>query len=137
MSETSSKQTKRNRKEYYTVKTNQINSSSHVFNVKIEKFVGGNHCCNVVVVMHVGCWNLITSFRLIQVGNNRNDHFRYFFRCPPPLNRGAHRLLIQEGGKRPRAPRFAQSSRLRFTCPEGHIDTAFGLNMSLDLMVIT
>ena len=27
------------------------------------------------------CWvdrNLITSVRLIQVGNNRNDHFRYF-----------------------------------------------------------
>ena len=23
-------------------------------------------------------WNLITSVRLIQVGNNRNDHFRYF-----------------------------------------------------------
>ena len=29
-------------------------------------------------VWHVGWWNLITSVRLIQVGNNRNDHFRYF-----------------------------------------------------------
>ena len=28
----------------------------------------------------------------------------------------AHRLLSQEGGKRPRKPRFAQ-----FTCPEGHL----------------
>ena len=29
-------------------------------------------------VWHVGWWKLITSVRLIQVGNNRNDHFRYF-----------------------------------------------------------
>ena len=29
-------------------------------------------------VWHVGWWHLITSVRLIQVGNNRNDHFRYF-----------------------------------------------------------
>ena len=29
-------------------------------------------------VWHVGWWNLITSVRLIQVVNNRNDHFRYF-----------------------------------------------------------
>ena len=29
-------------------------------------------------VWRVGWWNLITSVRLIQVGNNRNDHFRYF-----------------------------------------------------------
>ena len=29
-------------------------------------------------VWHVGWWNLITSVRLKQVGNNRNDHFRYF-----------------------------------------------------------
>ena len=28
-------------------------------------------------VWHVGWWNLITSVRLMQVGNNRNDHFRY------------------------------------------------------------
>ena len=29
-------------------------------------------------VWHVGWWNFITSVRLIQVGNNRNDHFMYF-----------------------------------------------------------
>ena len=29
-------------------------------------------------VWHDGWWKLITSVRLIQVGNNRNDHFRYF-----------------------------------------------------------
>ena len=29
-------------------------------------------------VWHVGWWNLITSVRLIQVGNNRNDYSRYF-----------------------------------------------------------
>ena len=40
-------------------------------------------------VWRVGWWNLITSVRLIQVGNNRNDHFRY----SRPLNRGV--LLIK------------------------------------------
>ena len=40
-------------------------------------------CClvsitNIEPVRHVGWWNLITSLHLIQVGNNRNDHFRYF-----------------------------------------------------------
>ena len=29
-------------------------------------------------VWHVGQWNLITSVCLIQVGNNINDHFKYF-----------------------------------------------------------
>ena len=29
-------------------------------------------------VWHVGWWHLITSVRLIQVGNNRNDYSRYF-----------------------------------------------------------
>ena len=29
-------------------------------------------------VWHVGWWKLITSVRLIEVGNNRNDNFRYF-----------------------------------------------------------
>ena len=29
-------------------------------------------------VWHVGWWNLVPSVRLIQVGNNRNDHSRYF-----------------------------------------------------------
>ena len=40
-------------------------------------------CClvsitNIEPVRHVGRWNLIRSLHLIQVGNNRNDHFRYF-----------------------------------------------------------
>ena len=35
-------------------------------------------------VWHVGWWNLIAS-RLIQVGNNRNDHFRYFLGVRVPL----------------------------------------------------
>ena len=39
------------------------------------KFVGGN--LSICGVWHVGWWNLITSVRLIQIGNNRNDHFRY------------------------------------------------------------
>ena len=30
-------------------------------------------------VWHVGWWNLIESVRLLQVGNNRNDHFRYMY----------------------------------------------------------
>ena len=29
-------------------------------------------------ILLVGSWSLITSVRLIQVGNNRNDHFGYF-----------------------------------------------------------
>ena len=29
-------------------------------------------------VWHIKWWNLITSVRLIQVRNNRNDYFRYF-----------------------------------------------------------
>ena len=39
----------------------------------------------------------------------------------------AHRLPNQEGGRRPREPRFAQSSRvLSFTCPEGHMTLPLG-----------
>ena len=44
--------------------------------VKIEKLVVGVFL--VSGVWHVGWWSLITSVRLIQVGNNRNDHFKYF-----------------------------------------------------------
>ena len=29
-------------------------------------------------VWHVGWWNSVTTVSLIQVGNNRNDHFRNF-----------------------------------------------------------
>ena len=48
-------------------------------------------------VWHVGWWNLITSVRLIRVGNNRNDHFIEFqvlFRCPRPLNRGVRLIKV-------------------------------------------
>ena len=44
--------------------------------VKIEKLVVGVFL--VSSVWHVGWWCLITSVCLIQVGNNRNDHFKYF-----------------------------------------------------------
>ena len=44
--------------------------------LKIEKFVVGAFL--VSGVWHVVWWSLITSVRLIQVGNNRNDHFKYF-----------------------------------------------------------
>ena len=39
--------------------------------------------------LDVGLWNLITSVRLIQVGNNRNT-----FRCPRPLNRGVRLIKV-------------------------------------------
>ena len=50
-------------------------------------------CClvsltNIEPVRHVGWWNLIRSLHLIQVGNNRNNHFRYF-------SGGVHIRLIQ------------------------------------------
>ena len=47
----------------------------------------------------------------------------------PPFQNSAiaHRLLNQEDGRRPREPRFAQSSReLSFTCPEGHMTLPLG-----------
>ena len=75
MSETSSIQTKQNRKQYCTVKLIKQVRQVTFFNVKIEKFVA---IFPISGVWHVGWWNLITSVRLIQVGNNRNDHFRYF-----------------------------------------------------------
>ena len=61
--------------------TNQICSSSHVFYCKNRKICGWQfEACNLRIsgVWHVGWWHLITSVRLIQVVNNRNDHFRYF-----------------------------------------------------------
>ena len=42
----------------------------------------------------LACWVVEFSVRLIQVGNNRNDHFRYFCRCPHPLNRGVHLIKV-------------------------------------------
>ena len=44
--------------------------------LKIEKLVVGAFL--VSGVWHVVWWSLITSVRLMQVGNNRNDHFKYF-----------------------------------------------------------
>ena len=44
--------------------------------LKIEKLVVGAFL--VSGVWHVVWWSLITSVRSIQVGNNRNDHFKYF-----------------------------------------------------------
>ena len=60
--------------------TNQISSSSHVFNGKNRKRCGWEFEAIFLIsgVWHVGWWNLITSVRLIQVGNNRNDYSRYF-----------------------------------------------------------
>ena len=53
--------------------------------LKIEKLVVGTFL--VSGVWHVVWWSLITSVRLIQVGNNRNDHFKYFL--------GVHVRLIE------------------------------------------
>ena len=60
--------------------TNQISSSSQVFKCKNRKICGWQFeaIFHISGVWHVRWWNLITSVRLIQVGNNRNDHFRYF-----------------------------------------------------------
>ena len=81
MSETSSIQTKRKRRQYCTVKLIKYVGQVTFFNVKIEKLIlwlviRGN--LRISFVWYVGWWHLITSVRLIQVGNNRNDHFRYF-----------------------------------------------------------
>ena len=59
------------------------------FNVKIEKFFGWQFEAIFYIssVWHVGWWNSVTSVRLIQIGNNRNDHFRYFL--------GVHVRLIK------------------------------------------
>ena len=50
-------------------------------------------------VWHVGWWNLITRVRLIEVGNNRNDHF-VLFGCPRPLNRGVELIKVSFEEKR-------------------------------------
>ena len=77
MSETSYTQTKRNRQQYCTVKLIKQAREVTFFNLKIEKFVGGN-LSHFQCLPHVEWWNSITSVCLIQFGNNRNDHFRYF-----------------------------------------------------------
>ena len=43
--------------------------------------------------VHVGWWYLITSVLLIQVGNNRNDHFRFFLGVRV-LNRGVRLIKV-------------------------------------------
>ena len=37
---------------------------------------------------------LITSVRLIQIGNNRNDFLQVLFRCPRPLTRGVRLIKV-------------------------------------------
>ena len=65
MSVTSSIQTKRNRKQYCTVKPIKQVRQVTFFNVNIEKVVGGNFEAIFCIsgVWHVGWWNLITSVR--------------------------------------------------------------------------
>ena len=68
-------------KKYCTVHgTNQISSSSQVFKCKNRKICGWQFeaVFRISGVWHVGWWNLITRVRLIQVGNYRDDYFRYF-----------------------------------------------------------
>ena len=60
--------------------------------LKIEKLVVGAFL--VSGVWHVVWWSLITIVRLIQVGNNRNDHFKYLLRCPRPLNRAVRLIKV-------------------------------------------
>ena len=48
------------------------------FSVKLKNSWVAIFC--ISSVWHVWWWNLITSVCLIQVGNNRNDHFKYFLR---------------------------------------------------------
>ena len=45
-------------------------------------------------IWRVGWWYLITSVRLIQVGNNRNRPFQVLFRCPRSLNRGVRLIKV-------------------------------------------
>ena len=76
MSEKSSIQTKRNRKQYSAGKLIKLVRQVTFFNVKIEKFVGGSSRQSFIFhisgVWHVRWWNLTTSVHFIQVGNNRN-----------------------------------------------------------------
>ena len=37
---------------------------------------------------------LITSVRLVQIGNNRNDFLQVLFRCPRPLTRGVRLMKV-------------------------------------------
>ena len=79
MGETSSIQTKRNRKHNCAVKLIKLVRKVTFFKVKNENLWVA--IFRISGVWRVGWWNLITSVRLIQVGNNRNDYFRYFLGC--------------------------------------------------------
>ena len=76
MSETSSIQTKRNRKHNCTVKPIKQVRQFTFFKVKNENL--REAVFRIPGDWHVGWWNLITRVRLIQVGNDRNDYFRSF-----------------------------------------------------------
>ena len=73
MSETSSILTKRNRKQYCTVKL--IKYVRHVFQC-LNRKIGGWQFEAIFAFPASGMLGGVV--RLIQVGNNRNDHFRYF-----------------------------------------------------------
>ena len=75
MAETSSIQTKRNRKHNCAVKLIKVRQVTF-FKVKNENLWVA--IFRISGVWRVGWWNFITSVRLIEVGNNSNDHFRYF-----------------------------------------------------------
>ena len=61
---------------------------------------------------HVGWWNLITSVRLIEVGNNRNDHF-VLFGCPRPLNRGVRLIKVSFEEKKGNTVNLGTSATVR------------------------
>ena len=73
--ETSSIHTKRNRKQYCTVKL----TKSRFLSKKRENCGWQFEAIFCISgVWYVGWWNFITIVCVIQVGNNRNDHFWYF-----------------------------------------------------------
>ena len=78
MSETSSIQAKTKWKTILYCETNEISSSSHVFESKNLKICWWQFeaIFRIFGEWHVGWWNLISSVRFIQVGKDRNDHFR-------------------------------------------------------------
>ena len=72
-----------NKTKYKTIlyhETNQIGSSSQVFKCENRKICGWQFeaIFRISAVWHIGWWNLFTSVRLIEVGNDKNGHFSYF-----------------------------------------------------------
>ena len=78
MSETSFVQTKQNRKQHSTVKLIKQVRQVKFLSVKIEKFVGGNSRQSFVCPVSGMLGGGIYKCPFLQVGYNRNDHFRYF-----------------------------------------------------------